>query len=266
MTQSISLTFWIAVFINMIAFFLVLLLNFIDKRNSERRLKLKFFKKQFQVQKRLQQHLNCDSNSSSDSGQRKEFSFQDQSEIQKKVDKTIWHKIQVKKKIRFSDIMKFEKAFWFICILAFIEKVTLYPFIQNASEMFQLKFNLDLQETGTVIAIPFIVFIFLGPLLGILLDKIGMRCYILIIGYFCVFISYYVFFKLDICPEFDKCYQGIFPMSLIGIASTIIQLTMYVCVNYIIKEKHYGTAYGILQAVGNLGLTLGSLLIGGILD
>ena len=31
-------------------------------------------------------------------------------------------------------------------------------------------------------------------------------------------------------------------------------------------EKYFGTAYGILQAISNVGMTVGPLLIGDILD
>lgn len=55
-------------------------------------------------------------------------------------------------------------------------------------------------------------------------------------------------------------------MSLLGMASTIISITMYVSVNYVIQEKLYGTAYGILQSVGNFGSSVGPLIIGGVLD
>eukprot|EP00349_Pseudokeronopsis_sp_Brazil_P006119 CAMPEP_0202958664 /NCGR_PEP_ID=MMETSP1396-20130829/2944_1 /ASSEMBLY_ACC=CAM_ASM_000872 /TAXON_ID= /ORGANISM="Pseudokeronopsis sp., Strain Brazil" /LENGTH=196 /DNA_ID=CAMNT_0049676835 /DNA_START=1195 /DNA_END=1785 /DNA_ORIENTATION=- len=132
--------------------------------------------------------------------------------------------------------------------------------------MFQAKYNLDIQETGTIIAIPFIVFICLGPVLGILLDNIGMRCYILTIGFLCLALSQLIFLRLPACPEYDKCYTGIFPMSLIGMATTIIQLTLYTSINYIVSETHFGTAYGIIQAVGTVGMATGSLMLGVILD
>ena len=41
---------------------------------------------------------------------------------------------------------------------------------------------------------------------------------------------------------------------------------MYVSINYLVPEKFYGTAYGILQSIGNLGNSLGPLVIGFILD
>ena len=75
--------------------------------------------------------------------------------------------------MQFSKIKKFKADFWMICALAILEKISIQPFIQNAGEMFQTKFNLDLQEAGTIIAFPFIVFIFLGPFQGWITDKKG---------------------------------------------------------------------------------------------
>jgi len=48
--------------------------------------------------------------------------------------------------------------------------------------------------------------------------------------------------------------------------STIISLTMYPSVNYIVKEKYFGTAFGILQSISNIGSSIGPLIIGDILD
>lgn len=132
--------------------------------------------------------------------------------------------------------------------------------------MFQIKFNLDLSETSIVIAIPFIVYIFLGPFIGILFDKLGQRCNVLIAGFVCLTISQYMFYSFDSCSASDKCYQGIYPMSMMGLALTFIQLTLYVSINYIVSEKRLGTAYGIIQSINNCGNIIGNLMIGDILD
>lgn len=55
-------------------------------------------------------------------------------------------------------------------------------------------------------------------------------------------------------------------MSLIGMGSTIIQISLYPSVNYLVKEKYFGTAYGLLQSIENLGLAIGPLIIGDLLD
>lgn len=55
-------------------------------------------------------------------------------------------------------------------------------------------------------------------------------------------------------------------MALIGLSSTLIQLSLYASVNYIVPEKHYGLAYGIMQALANIGQATGPILIGSLLD
>jgi hypothetical protein len=55
-------------------------------------------------------------------------------------------------------------------------------------------------------------------------------------------------------------------MTLIGMASTMINLTLYPSINYLIKEKYFGTAYGIIESLSNVGLFIGPLVIGDILN
>ncbi len=103
-------------------------------------------------------------------------------------------------------------------------------------------------------------------MLGLMLDKIGMRCYILTIGFFTLSLSQFIFIRLETCNENEKCYEGIFPMALVGMSNTIIQLTLYSSVNFIIPEKHYGSGYGLMQAIDNIGSAIGYLLVGYMLD
>ncbi len=55
-------------------------------------------------------------------------------------------------------------------------------------------------------------------------------------------------------------------MTLVGMSDTIILITLFPSINYIVKEKYFGTAYGILETGCNLGMIIGSLLIGYILN
>ena len=135
--------------------------------------------------------------------------------------------------------------------------------------MFQQKFNMNLQESGMIIAFPDIVFILMGGFLGYFVDKKGKRGYLLAFGFIMLFFSHLTFYGYKACPDTpvkDKCYEGIFPMTLVGMSNTIIQITLYPVINYIVKEKYFGTAYGILETACNLGMIIGSLLIGLILN
>jgi MFS family permease len=55
-------------------------------------------------------------------------------------------------------------------------------------------------------------------------------------------------------------------MVLVGFANTMIQITLYPAINYIVKERYFGTAYGILETASNIGMIIGSLAIGEILN
>ena len=84
--------------------------------------------------------------------------------------------------------------FWLLSALSVFDKFLIPPFIQNASEMFQTKFNLSLQESGTVIAFPDIVFIFTGAFLGFFVDKRGKRGFVLGIGFLMLLASHFIFY------------------------------------------------------------------------
>jgi MFS family permease len=135
--------------------------------------------------------------------------------------------------------------------------------------MFQQKFNMNLQESGVIITFPDIVFIIMGGFFGFFVDKHGKRGSIITIGFGMLFVSHLIFFNLNACEdtlEKDKCYEGILPMSLVGLANMLIQITLYPAVNYIVKERYFGTAYGILETACNLGMILGSVIVGLILN
>jgi hypothetical protein len=56
------------------------------------------------------------------------------------------------------------------------------------------------------------------------------------------------------------------PIILISLSNTMIQLTLYPQVNYLVKEKYFGSAYGIIESAGNLGLFAGTYFISLILN
>jgi len=111
-----------------------------------------------------------------------------------------------------------------------------------------------------------LVFIPLGLALGYLTDKRGYKGYVMVVGCILLALAHAIFFSFDTCDDGDKSYAGIFPMTLIGIANTLIQLTLYPNINYLVSESNFGTAYGLIEAACNVGHILGSLVIGSILN
>ena len=55
-------------------------------------------------------------------------------------------------------------------------------------------------------------------------------------------------------------------MTVLGIGTTINKLTIFTCMNIIIKERYYGTSIGILYVFQNISILLSSLVAGEVLD
>ena len=101
--------------------------------------------------------------------------------------------------------------------------------------MFSVKYNWI--STGSVISLPEIIFSVISIPMGYFIDKRGGMGHVLTIGFIVLAISHGVFYIENPCtPDSSTCYQGILPMFLLGIANTIIQLTLYPVVNYIVWE------------------------------
>jgi hypothetical protein len=64
------------------------------------------------------------------------------------------------------------------------------------------------------------------------------------------------------CVEGSVCYWSILPMVFIGIGNCILQLTLFCSFTYTVKEKYYGTAFGLLIAMQNMGVLFGSFSVG----
>jgi MFS family permease len=79
------------------------------------------------------------------------------------------------------------------------DKFIIPPFIQNASEIFQTKYNLSLEESGTILSFPDIIYIVFGPILGFIIDKKGYKGIILLIGFLLVFISHVLLYSFSEC-------------------------------------------------------------------
>jgi hypothetical protein len=70
------------------------------------------------------------------------------------------------------------------------------------------------------------------------------------------------FIVLPNCQVGEKCFFSSVPMGLLGIGSTIVQLTLYTGFSYVVREKYFGVAFGVLMGIVNLGVLVGCLVMG----
>lgn len=91
-------------------------------------------------------------------------------------------------------------SFIVICILAMFDKMIIPTFIQNASELYQTKFNLSMEESSQIISYPDIVYMILSLFVAAFVDKRGKKGIVLISGFTVLGMAHLTFILLAASP------------------------------------------------------------------
>jgi MFS family permease len=183
-------------------------------------------------------------------------------------------------KIEFKEIFKFGKSFWFITALCVTFYSAMFPFQTFAIKFFQEAHNTTREVGGNLSSILTLAAMIFTPLFGLLADKIGKRSLLMMFGSLLIIPVYlmmaYKFGKPDILGPNDYFNINInffdihaaipkyliLPMTMMGIAFSLIPAVMWPSVALIVKSEKLGTAYGLMTMIQNIGLFGFNLLIG----
>jgi MFS family permease len=163
-------------------------------------------------------------------------------------------------KLEFKGIFKFNLSYWFIVGLCFTFYSAIFPF-----RTFAIKFFMDTHFAGVSedvaresagffnSLLPFSAMI-ATPLFGLLVDKVGKRALFMMLGSFLLMPVYLL-----------MMYSGVtlwLPVSLMGIAFSLIPAVMWPSVAYIVEEHRLGTAYALMTLIQQIGFFALNLMIG----
>lgn len=181
-------------------------------------------------------------------------------------------------KIVFKEIFKFSASFWFITALCVTFYSAMFPFQTFAIKFFQEAHGTSREVGGNLSSLLTLAAMFFTPLFGLLVDKIGKRSLLMMFGSLLIVPVYlmmaYNVFSGSIAgglhvelPFFGIenaviPYYLIIPMSMMGIAFSLIPAVMWPSVALVVEESKLGTAYGLMTMIQNIGLFGFNLLIG----
>lgn len=162
------------------------------------------------------------------------------------------------KKIVFHDLFSFCKSYWYIVALCVVFYSAIFPF-----ETFAIKYFIEAHNTsralgGFLVSILTAFSMFGTPLFGLLADKFGHRCLLMMCGSVLI-IPVYLTMTYTQIPLY-------IPMAMMGIAFSIIPAVMWPAVSYVVEASKLGTAYGLMTMIQNIGLAGFNLLIGWVND
>ncbi|CAK1603057.1 unnamed protein product [Parnassius mnemosyne] len=160
--------------------------------------------------------------------------------------------------LRLLDIVNFKPVFWLVSVICVAYYLAIFPFIALGKLFFERKFDFSPQDANTVNSMVYLLSAALSPFFGILIDKTGRNVMWVIISTITTIGAHFL-----LAFTFFNPYLGVI---ILGISYSLLASGLWPLVALIVAGNQLGTAYGICQAVQNLGLATVLILAGVIVD
>jgi MFS family permease len=171
-------------------------------------------------------------------------------------------------KLEFRGIFRFDRSYWLVVGLCFTFYSAIFPFRTFAIDFFTNKLlaahgGVAASEAMRVLShekagfynslLPFSAMV-VTPLFGLLADRVGKRAWFMMFGSLLLMPVYLIMAYTNI--------SLFVPVSLMGIAFSMIPAVMWPSVAYIVDQSRLGTAYALMTLIQQIGFFLLNLLIG----
>ncbi|EAR94487.1 MFS transporter (macronuclear) [Tetrahymena thermophila SB210] len=173
-------------------------------------------------------------------------------------------------KIKLSDIKKLGFDYWLICISCVLNYVCFFPFMQVLQNYLINQFGMNEDNAPNFMSIPYFMSAALTPLIGLLVDRIGKRGYLLICASLIMVVAH---FTMLVVPQSDTAsdtsytsYYFIIPFILFGIFYSLYAAVLWPCIPLVCEPKIVGTAFGITNCIQNGGLAIAPLVTAAIIS
>eukprot|EP00092_Neocalanus_flemingeri_P022365 GFUD01024256.1.p1 GENE.GFUD01024256.1~~GFUD01024256.1.p1 ORF type:complete len:476 (-),score=103.76 GFUD01024256.1:150-1577(-) len=160
--------------------------------------------------------------------------------------------------VKFSDIKNFPATFWFLCICTMAYYGSIFPFVSLAQGFFNEKFDFDEQEANFIIGLVYLVSAIASPFFGFLIDKTGKNLSWVLMAVAVSAISHCLLAFTYVNPYLS--------VILLGVAYSILASALWSLPVLLVPDHQLGTAFGIMQALQNLGTALITMGAGTIVD
>ena len=169
-------------------------------------------------------------------------------------------------RIVFRQIFRFKISYWHLTFVCLCFYSAIFPFTALSTNFFHEKWHLPLTAAvdtgfwssvfanfrhmfstapGTTSIIVFASMVF-APLAGALVDRVGKRATIMILGCTLMIPAYLAMGLTDTAPAM--------PMIVLGAAFVLVPAALWPAVPLIVEQRRLGTAYGLMTLIQNFGL------------
>lgn len=165
---------------------------------------------------------------------------------------------QSEETIRLKDATNFKSEFWMLTLVCVSFYLTIFPFIALGSKFFQKKWDYPLSKAVAADSVIYMISATTSPFIGLVVDKVGRNLVFLLVAGIFVMGSHML-----MAVTFINLWV---PMIALGIGYSIMCSALWPLVALVVPQQQLGTAYGVMQAIQNLGLALAANLTGLLVD
>ena len=171
-------------------------------------------------------------------------------------------------KLEFKGIFRFDLSYWLVVGLCFTFYSAIFPFRTFAIDFFTNKILathggtqaaeamrvVSLEQAGRLNSLLPLAAMIATPLFGLVVDKVGKRALFMMFG---SLLLVPVYLMMAYSPT-----SLYIPVSMMGIAFSLIPAVMWPSVAYIVDQSRLGTAYALMTLIQQIGFFALNLLIG----
>ncbi len=178
-------------------------------------------------------------------------------------------KVAKQDEVKLRDMFVFDKSFWYISILCLVFYSAIFPFKTFAPRFFIAEHGLNLATAGAVSSIITLAAMILTPFFGGLIDKIGRRASIMILGCLLIMPVYLIMAYTHSAtaihiPVIDvsASISLVIPMIMMGIAFALVPSALWPSVPIVVPAEKVGTAFGLMTMLQSFGLMALNFIVG----
>ncbi len=171
-------------------------------------------------------------------------------------------------KIVFSDIRAFTNRYWFVTFLCLTFYSAIFPFTALSTNLIATKWGIPDIQPGAgsflsqvffnlfhmfttapgITSIPIFASMVFAPFAGRMVDRIGKRASLMILGSVMLVASHLVLGLTRMDPRL--------PMIVLGAAFVLVPAAMWPSIPLLVAKEKVGTAFGLTTMIQNIGLAL----------
>ena len=170
-------------------------------------------------------------------------------------------------KLNLSDLVKFQRAYWWVVGLCVAFYATIFPFRTFANLYFIQAHGLSNEAAGNLKSVLPLISMIGMPLFGLLADRVGKRALLMTVGSF-LLVPPFLFMAYwrtgVILPELSLPGLGVLvsagtPLELVlamasmGLAFALVPAVLWPSVTYLVPEARLGSAYALMTFCQQVG-------------